>query len=120
MSRLDKMKARRIRRKMRVRRKIEGNNERPRLTVFKSNKNIFAQLIDDLSKKTLASASTLDKDLNSKSICNITSAKKVGELLAKRAKEKQITEVIFDRNGYLYHGKIKALAEGCRENGLKF
>lgn len=109
-------------RKKRVRAKISGTPERPRLSVYKSNANIYAQVIDDVNGVTLASANTLQKDvaegLESKS--NIEAAGKVGEAIAKRAIEAGISEVAFDRNGNIYHGKVKALAESAREAGLKF
>lgn len=109
-------------RKKRVRAKISGTPERPRLSVYKSNANIYAQIIDDVNGVTLASANTLQKDvadgLDSKS--NVEAAAKVGEVVAKRAVEAGITEVAFDRNGNIYHGKVKALAEAAREAGLKF
>lgn len=111
---------RRLRRKKSIRNNISGTIEKPRLTVFKSNKHIYAQIIDDENGKTLCSASTIDKDYKGPKGCNLQSAKAVGELLAERAKAKNITKVIFDRNGYIYHGKIKALADACREKGLIF
>lgn len=111
-----------IRRKRhtRIRAKISGTPERPRLTVFRSNKHIYAQLIDDTNGVTLASASTLDKELNLESSSNIEAAAKVGELVAKRAIEKGYKSVVFDRSGYLYHGRIQALADSAREAGLEF
>jgi len=110
----------RKKRHARVRAKLSGTTARPRLNVYRSNKNIYAQLIDDLQGVTLASASTLDKDLGLESTSNLEAAKKVGELIAKRAVEKGVTSVVFDRGGYLYHGRIKALADAARENGLEF
>lgn len=110
----------RKKRHARVRAKLSGTEARPRLNVFRSNKHIYAQLIDDVNGVTLASASTLDKDLNLESTGNIEAAQKVGELVAKRAVEKGIKSVVFDRGGYLYHGRVKALAEAARENGLEF
>ncbi|WP_053361329.1 50S ribosomal protein L18 [Bacillus sp. FJAT-27251] len=112
--------ATRRKRHARVRSKISGTEARPRLNVFRSNKHIYAQLVDDVNGVTLASASTLDKDLNFDSTSNLDAAVKVGELVAKRAVEKGISEVVFDRGGYLYHGRIKALADAARENGLQF
>jgi large subunit ribosomal protein L18 len=103
--------------KMRVRGKITGTAERPRLTVFRSNKQIYAQVIDDLSGKTLASASSLK--LTDK-VAKKEEAAKVGELVAKSAQEAGITTVVFDRNGYLYHGRVRELAEAARNGGLKF
>ncbi|ANY74222.1 MULTISPECIES: 50S ribosomal protein L18 [Paenibacillus] len=117
----DKNKAR-LKRHLRVRKKIQGTAERPRLNVFRSSKHIYAQLIDDVAGVTLASASTLDKELSSdiQNGGNVESARKVGELVAKRAAEKGYKSVVFDRGGYLYHGRIQALAEAAREAGLEF
>lgn len=109
-----------ITRKKRVRSKISGTPQRPRLSVYKSNTNIYAQLIDDVNGVTLASANSLQKDVAETEHANIETAKKVGEAIGKRAIEAGIEEVVFDRNGYLYHGKVKALAEAAREAGLKF
>lgn len=109
------------RRKRRVRRRISGTAERPRLTVFRSNKHIYAQVIDDVSGTTLASASTKERDFGSDDMSKRDAAKKVGEMLASRCKEKSIESVVFDRNGYLYQsGRVLALAEGAREGGLLF
>lgn len=105
----------------RVRRNLSGTAERPRLNVFKSNENIYAQIIDDTKGVTLVSASTLEKDL--RETCkhaNVEAAKTVGERIAKRALEAGIESVVFDRGGYIYHGKIKELADSAREAGLKF
>jgi len=107
----------RQRRHARVRGKISGTAERPRLSVYRSNKNIYAQLIDDVAGVTLASASTIDKEVSGN---KTEQATKVGELIAKRGSEKNVSEVVFDRGGYLYHGRVQALAEAARENGLKF
>lgn len=109
----------RVRRHIRVRTKISGTTECPRLCVFRSNKGIYAQIIDDTVGKTLVSASTLDKEIKTKA-SNIEAAKEVGELVAKRAVKAGIENVVFDRGGYIYHGKVKALAEAAREAGLKF
>ena len=114
----DKNKARLTRHK-RVRGKVSGTAERPRLNVFRSTNNIYAQLIDDVKGVTLASASTLDKDFEGNG-GNKEAARKVGALIAKRAADKGITEVVFDRGGYIFHGRVKELAEGAREGGLKF
>ena len=103
-----------------VRTRLSGTEARPRLNVFRSNKHIYAQLIDDVNGVTIASASTLDKDINLDSSSNLDAAVKIGELVAKRAVEKGVSTVIFDRGGYLYHGRIKALADAARENGLEF
>lgn len=100
-----------------IRRKISGTSERPRLSVFKSNKSIYAQLIDDLKGHTIAAASS--KELEGAN-ATIGSAKTVGSKLAEKAKEAGVTAVVFDRNGYKYHGQVKALAEGAREGGLNF
>jgi len=111
---------RRYRIKRRIRKKISGSNERPRLTVFRSNKQIYAQLIDDIGGKTLVSASSKDKSLEGKKVNKIEQAKLTGKLAAEKSKEAGISEVVFDRNGYLYHGRIKAFADAAREGGLKF
>jgi len=112
----------RKRRHLRVRKKISGTPERPRLSVFRSLKHIYAQLIDDTRGVPLVSASTLDKELAGqiKSGGNVEAARKVGELIAKRALEKGYTKVVFDRGGYLYHGRVQALADAAREAGLEF
>lgn len=112
----------RIARHKRVRKKVSGTPERPRMNVFKSAKNIYVQIIDDINRVTLVSASTIDKDMNLDGVYggNKEAAKKVGQLIAKKATEKGITEVVFDRGGYLYHGRVKELAEAAREAGLKF
>ncbi|HMK33563.1 MAG TPA: 50S ribosomal protein L18 [Desulfomonilaceae bacterium] len=112
----------RTNRARRVRFKVAGNRERHRLTVFRSNKNIFAQIVDDISGVTLVQASTLDKGFRRKAgdPFNKNVAREVGKRIAARAKEKNIEKVVFDRGPYLYHGKIKALADGAREEGLNF
>lgn len=107
------------RRHIRVRRKISGTAERPRLCIYRSNRNLFAQLIDDVAGKTIVSASTLDKEVKTK-FANKEAAKEVGTLIAKRATEKGVASVVFDRSGYQYHGVIKEFAEAAREAGLKF
>lgn len=109
----------RLRRHLRVRGKISGTPECPRLDVFRSTKNIYAQVIDDVNGVTLCAASTLDKEFEGNG-GNKDAAHKVGELLAKRAAEKGISEVKFDRGGYLYHGRVAELADGARKGGLKF
>ena len=109
----------RIHRHNRVRGKISGTAECPRLDVFRSNCNIYAQLIDDVKGVTLVSASSVEKEFG-QAKGNKEEARKVGELIAKRAADKKITEVVFDRGGYIYHGRVKELAEGAREGGLKF
>ena len=111
--------AQRLKRHKRVRGKISGTPERPRLNVFRSETNIYAQIIDDVAGKTLVSASSLEKSFN----CDGTktdAAKKVGQVVAERAKAAGISEVVFDRGGYVYHGRVAALAEGAREGGLQF
>ena len=112
-------KLERTRRHKRVRTKISGTAERPRLCVFRSNSNLYVQVIDDAKGNTLVSASTLDKEVKTKH-ANKEAAKEVGTLIAKKAIEKNITEVVFDRGGYIYHGVVKELAEAAREGGLKF
>ncbi len=109
----------RLNRHKRVRGKISGTAERPRLNVYRSTNNIYAQLIDDVKGITLCTASTLDKDFEGNG-GNKDAARKVGAAIAKIAAEKGITEVVFDRGGYIYHGRVKELAEGAREGGLKF
>ena len=110
----------RIVRHERIRSKVVGTAEVPRLCVFRSNTGIYAQIIDDEAKTTLCSASTLDKDLKIKNGSNIEAAKVVGEAIAKKAASAKIKKVVFDRGGYLYHGRVAALAEAARENGLEF
>ena len=112
-------RSQRIKRHKRVRAKISGTPERPRLNVFRSATNIYAQIIDDVNGVTLASASSLDKAIEGYG-GNVAAATAVGKLLAERAKAKGIETVVFDRGGYLYHGRVKALAEGAREGGLQF
>ena len=104
----------------RVRTKVSGTSSIPRLNVFRSNSNIFAQIIDDEKWITLVSASSIDKELKLENGGNKEAAQKVGKLIAKRAKEAKISKVVFDRGGYLYHGRVEALAEAARENGLEF
>ena len=110
----------RFKHKKKIRSKVIGTTERPRLVVFRSNANMYAQLIDDSKAHTIAAASTTEKDLNAKSAANIEGSKLVGQLIAKRAQAKGVKSVVFDRGGYLYHGKIKALADAAREGGLVF
>ncbi len=110
----------RVVRHSRVRKNIFGTVDVPRLNVFRSNAGIYAQIIDDETATTLVSASSLDKTLNLSNGGNIKAAEKVGELLALKAKEAGIKKVVFDRGGYLYHGRVKALADAARENGLEF
>ncbi len=108
------------RRKQRVRKKVKGSQQRPRLNVYRSNKHIYAQIIDDASGVTLAAASTNCKDFADTDAKKSAAAKMVGEKIARLALEKGIDRVVFDRSGYIYHGRIKSLAEGAREAGLKF
>lgn len=116
------VKEARIRRHVRIRKRVSGTAERPRLSVYRSLSHIYAQIIDDSGGTTLVAASTLDKDLSGEKghKGNVGMAKKVGQLIAKRAIEKGLKSVVFDRGGYLYHGRVKALAEGAREAGLEF
>ncbi len=120
MSKLDPKVVRRQKLKWRVRSKISGTADKPRLSVFRSNKGIYAQLIDDKSGKTLAAASYLDKDLAGSTGPKLEQSTAVGKAIADKAKAAGIENVVFDRGGYLYHGRIKALAEAAREGGLKF
>ena len=115
----DKNKARK-KRQLRIRKRVIGSVARPRLNVFRSSKHIYVQLIDDATGVTIASASSLDKELGLKNGANTEAAAAVGTLIAKRATEKGLTEVVFDRGGYLYHGRIQALADAAREAGLQF
>jgi large subunit ribosomal protein L18 len=112
----------RERRKFRIRNKISGSQHRPRLTVFRSARHIYAQVIDDVDGRTIAAASTLSRDLKGTfdSDTKVDAAKKVGALIAKICLEKKVEKVVFDRNGYLYHGRVKALADAAREAGLSF
>lgn len=112
--------ASRERRHLRVRKKISGTAERPRLSVYRSEKNIYAQLIDDVAKKTIVAASSLDKEFGEKAGSNKDAAKLVGEMIGKRAVDKGIKQVVFDRGGYIYHGRVKELADAAREAGLEF
>ncbi len=110
----------RLRRKVRIRKKISGTPEKPRLVVFRSNTHIYAQVVDDLTGSTIASSSTQALSQGKELKCNRESAAMVGKDIAAKVKEKNIERVVFDRNGYIYHGKIKALADGAREAGLNF
>jgi large subunit ribosomal protein L18 len=103
-----------------IRHKISGTAEKPRLSVFRSNTEIYAQLIDDASGKTLASASSQDKDVKAQKVTKLEKSKMVGAAIARKATGLGLTSIVFDRSGYLYHGRVKALAEGAREGGLKF
>jgi len=117
ISKPDKNKLR-LKRHKRIRGKISGTAERPRLSIFRSNKNIYAQLIDDVAGVTLASASTLDENVSDAT--KVEQAAAVGKAIAEAAKAKNISAVVFDRSGYLYHGRVQALADAARENGLEF
>ena len=109
----------RLKRKVHIRKRISGTAERPRMTVYRSNRSLYIQIVDDTNGHTLASASTLEKELRSLKI-NAEGAGKLGEVMGKRLAEKKITSVVFDRNGYLYHGLVKAMAEGARKAGIQF
>ena len=112
----------RVYRRGRVRRRVRGTNERPRLSVFRSNKHIYAQIITDVTGSTLLAVSTMSADVRGglKKTSDLGAAKEVGLAVARRCKEKGITRVVFDRNGFLYHGRVKAVADGAREGGLEF
>jgi large subunit ribosomal protein L18 len=112
----------RLKRKIRVRRVVQGSPERPRLSVFRSAKHIYAQIIEDTTGRTLVAVSTVNKEVAAECDCtgNVDSAKAVGKAIAKKALENNITKVVFDRNGFLYHGRVKALADAAREAGLVF
>ncbi|RLD71828.1 MAG: 50S ribosomal protein L18 [Bacteroidetes bacterium] len=110
---------RRQRIKYRIRKRLSGSGERPRMTVYRSNKQIYVQLVDDVSGQTLVSASSKEKEIASQKVNKIDQAKLVGKRLAEKAKEKGIESVVFDRNGYLYHGRVKNLADAARKSGLK-
>ena len=110
----------RTRRKHTIRKKVEGNQERPRLSVYRSLNHIYAQVIDDISGKTLVAASTLSPELKDGKGKKKDQAKEVGKLVAKKCQDQKIAAVVFDRNGFMYHGRIAAVAEGAREGGLKF
>jgi large subunit ribosomal protein L18 len=122
MSAINPRQAMRLKRKRRIRKKISGSAARPRLTVFRSAKHIYAQIIDDVQGVTLAAAGTLSPELKDKlaGLKKHEAAREVGKLLADRAKTRGITQVVFDRNGFLYHGRVKSLADSCREHGLAF
>ena len=112
----------RVKKHMKIRNRFSGTAERPRLAVFRSNNHVYAQVIDDVAGKTLVSASTLEKDIKAEleNTDDTAAATKIGDVVAKRALEKGIKTVVFDRGGYIYHGKVKALAEAAREAGLEF
>ena len=120
MSKAQKLREGRIRRHRRVRKKVRGTTDRPRLAVYRSNNHIPAQVIDDISGRTLAAASTTEADLRSGATGNTEAAKKIGALVAERAKAAGVSKVVFDRGGFMYHGRIAAVADAARENGLEF
>jgi len=117
---IDSKKVKRQKIRYKIRKRISGSQDIPRLAVFRSNKEIYAQLIDDSQSATLASASSRDKSICNQKSTKVEKAKMVGKLIAERAKESGVKNVVFDRGGFLYHGRIKALAESAREAGLKF
>ncbi len=119
---MNEKQAQRMKRKVRIRTMIAGTSERPRLSVFRSGKHLYAQVIDDVTGHTLVAASTLGKELRAKvsELKGIDAAKEVGAAIAEACKAKQIDKVVFDRNGFLYHGRVKSLAEAAREKGLSF
>jgi len=119
ISKIDKNKVR-LKRHARVRTNLSGTAEKPRLNVYRSNKHIYAQIIDDVKGVTLAQASSQDKDIANTSASKVDLATTVGQEIAKKANDKGIKEIVFDRGGYLYHGRVKALADAARENGLEF
>ncbi len=120
MASQNKKQERRISIKKRIRRIVNGSAVRPRMTVFRSNKQIYVQLVDDSAGKTLVAASSSEKGFTEQKVTKIDQAKQVGQLIAEKAVAAGISEVVFDRNGYLYHGRVKSLAEAAREGGLKF
>jgi len=122
MAKMNPRKVMRLKRKNRIRKTIHGTAERPRLSVFRSTRHIYAQIIDDLQGVTLVAAGTLSPEIKDKlgGLKKTLAAQEVGKLLADKAKEKGIVQVVFDRNGFLYHGRVKSLAESCREHGLVF
>ena len=117
---MDNKVLRRQKIRFRIRHKITGTSESPRLSVFRSNTEIYAQLIDDVTGKTLVSASSNEKDLKAQKVTKLEKSKLVGASIARKASDLGLSTVIFDRGGYLYHGRVKALADGAREGGLKF
>ena len=119
MARKNKL-SRRTKIRLRIRKRLTGTADKPRLSVFRSNKSIYAQIINDEKGETLVSASSVTKEIGEKKVTKTEAAKLVGKLIAERAKENGIEVVVFDRGGYLYHGRVKSLAEGAREGGLKF
>ncbi len=122
MKRINPSRTARLKRKKSIRKKISGTPDRPRLCVFRSARHIYAQIVDDTRGHTLAAASTLEKAIRDEAVSGgkIGKARRIGEQVAKRAQEKGVERVVFDRNGFLYHGRVKALSEGARKAGLKF
>lgn len=120
MSNAHKLREARLRRHRRVRKKVRGTADRPRLAVFRSNNHITAQLIDDIAGRTVAAASTTEADLRAGATGNIDAAKKVGQLIAERGKSAGVAKVVFDRGGFMYHGRVAAVADAAREGGLEF
>ena len=114
-----KVKDKRQHRKIRIRKKINGTGSVPRLAVFKSNNNIYVQAIDDLNQVTIASASTLSKEVKSENL-SVEASKEVGELMGKKLNDLKVSKAVFDRGGYIYHGRVKSLADGIREKGIEF
>ena len=119
MKRVEEKNKRKIRRKRHIRKKISGTSECPRMTVFRSNKNIYVQVIDDTTGKTVASVSSMEKDFNNLRN-NVENAVKLGTVIGDRLKKLSIEKVVFDRNGYMYHGIVKAIAESARKSGIRF
>ena len=111
---------RRARLRSRIRKTVEGTESRPRMAVFRSNKEIYAQIIDDVNGKTITAASSRDKDIDASNVNKVEAAKLVGKAIAEKAVKAGVETIAFDRGGYLYHGRVKSLAEGAREGGLKF
>lgn len=120
MKKMSKRQLGRLKRKRRIKKYLSGTTERPRLAVFKSAKHLYAQVINDLLGQTLAASSSVDKELKGKVKATVEGAKEIGKLLAKRALQKGVKQVVFDRSGYRYHGQLKALADAAREAGLQF
>ncbi len=122
MGSIQKREAMRIKRKKRIRQKVQGSPHRPRLTIFRSARHIYAQIIDDTRGETLAAASTMEKEIRDKGKFEnkVAAAVEIGRLIAQRASNKGISTVVFDRNGYMYHGRVKAVSDGARKNGLDF
>ena len=120
MKKIEEKKTRRTRRKRHIRKKINGTADCPRLSIFKSNKNLYIQVIDDSAGNTVASASTIEPETKGTIMRNVDGGEKLGEIIGKRLQEKNVSTVVFDRNGYRYHGVVKTVAEGARKAGLTF